>query len=307
MNDWRRASAPPTRRKAILLAAGSGTRLHPMTLYTSKQLLPVYDKPLIYYPLSVLMLAGIRDILVITTDRDQHAFQQLLGDGSQWGVDLSYATQSAPNGLPEAYTVGENFLDGAPSMMILGDNILYGARLAEDVRRAAGRADGATAFAYRVRDPERFGVVVLDDADRPVELLEKPTPSPSPWAVIGLYLMDGDAPRRVRGLQPSARGELEITDLLRSYLTESNLGVELLGRGVSWLDTGTPRALLQAAQFVEVLQERQGLQVACPEEIAFRMGLIGPEQLDRLAARMGRTQYGQYLAGILAETRRVRG
>jgi glucose-1-phosphate thymidylyltransferase len=305
MNDWRRVDPVDTRRKGILLAGGAGTRLHPMTLPTSKQLLPVYDKPLVYYPLSVLMLAGVREILVITTGRDRDAFQRLLGDGSQWGLSLAYAVQDSPDGLPQAYILGETFLDAAPSMMILGDNVLYGARLAGDVRRAGARDEGATAFAYRVRDPERFGVVVLDAADRPVELLEKPSPSPSPWAVIGLYLMDADAPRRARELRPSPRGELEITDLLRSYLAESRLRVELLGRGVSWLDTGTPRALLQAAQFVEVLQERQGLQVACPEEIAFRMGFIDADGLGRLAHELRNTEYGQYLSGLLAENGRV--
>jgi glucose-1-phosphate thymidylyltransferase len=301
MLEWRRVSAGASARKGILLAAGAGTRLHPMTIHTSKQLLPVYDKPLVYYPLSVLMLSGIRDVLVITTPHDQPAFQHLLGHGERWGISLTYAVQQQPNGLPEAYTLGEEYLDGAHSMMILGDNLLYGARLSEELRTAATDVAGATAFAYRVRDPERFGVVRFDQDNRPVELLEKPRPAPSPWAVIGLYLLDGDAPARVRDLRPSARGELEIIDLLRTYLDEERLRVELLGRGVSWLDTGTPRALLQAAQFVEVLQERQGLQVACPEEIAYRMGHIDADALERLARPMARTDYGAYLLGILQE------
>jgi glucose-1-phosphate thymidylyltransferase len=305
MPEWRRVRAGLPARKGILLAAGAGTRLHPMTIHTSKQLLPVYDKPLIYYPLSVLMLAGIRDVLIIITERDLPAFRHLLGDGSQWGMAFSYAVQDRPNGLPEAYLLGEAFLEGGASMMILGDNLLYGARLSEELRSTGMATDGATAFAYRVKNPEQFGVVRLDPEDRPVELLEKPSPAPSPWAVIGLYLLDGEAPARARALRPSPRGELEIVDLLKTYLHEGRLRVELLGRGVSWLDTGTPRALLQAAHFVEVLQERQGLQVACPEEIAFRMGYIDDASLERLADPLRKTAYGEYLLGLLAENGRT--
>lgn len=296
--------APPPRapvRKGILLAAGSGTRMYPMTIPVSKQLLPVYDKPLIYYPLSVLMLAGIREILVITTPDDQATFTRLLGDGSAWGVSFSYQAQSRPEGLPQAYVLGEEFLAGEPSLMILGDNLLYGSQVSERIRAVAGDLDGATLFAYRVRNPSDFGVVTLGGDGRPQALVEKPAEPPSPWAVIGLYLLDGDAPRRARELRPSARGETEIVDLLRSYLDEGRLRAELFGRGVSWLDTGTPRALLQAAQFVEVLQERQGLQVASPEEIAFRMGYIDAEALRALAHPLRKTGYGAYLLRLADE------
>ena len=272
-----------------------------MTIPVNKQLLPIYDKPLVYYPLSVLMLAGIRDILVISTPRDLPTFQRLLGDGSDWGVSFWYRVQERPNGLPEAYILGAEFLDGHPSMLMLGDNLLYGARLTEHLHAAMAPAHGATIFAYRVRDPERFGVVELDDAHRPVRLTEKPEHPRSPWAVIGTYVLDAEAPDRARALRPSARGELEIIDLLRGYLDEGSLRTELLGRGISWLDTGTPRALLQAAHFVEVLQERQGLQVASPEEIAFRMGYIDSQQLERLAHRLSHTAYGAYLATVAAE------
>jgi len=291
------------RRKGILLAGGAGTRLRPMTIPVNKQLLPVYDKPLIYYPLSVLMLAGIRDVLVISTPRDLPAFQGLLGDGGQWGMSFSYAEQKEPGGLPEAYLVGEEFLAGSPSMMILGDNLLYGARLSEQLR-ALGQADeGATIFAHRVRNPEEFGVVRFNTSGRPVELIEKPKVPSSPWAIVGLYLMDRDAPRLARDLRPSPRGELEIVDLLGKYLEVGKLHVELFGRGVSWLDTGTPRALLQAAHFVEVMQERQGLQVASPEEIAFRMGYIDTEDLLQLARHLENTAYGDYLTKLAEEPR----
>ncbi len=289
-------------RKGIMLAGGAGTRLYPMTIPVTKQLLPVFDKPLIYYPLSVLMLAGIRDILLISTARDLPAFQHLLGDGSEWGLSITYAEQARPNGSPEAYVIGEEFLSGGPSMLILGDNMLYGARLSEQLRAAAEAVDGATLFAYRVRNPQEFGVVTLDAENRPVALVEKPREFRSPWAVIGLYLMDGSAPSRAKQLQPSKRGELEIVDLLNTYLKEGQLRAELLGRGVSWLDTGTPHSLLQAAHFVEVLQERQGLQVACPEEIAYRMGYIDAEELRRLAQRLKKTEYGDYLMRLSRET-----
>jgi glucose-1-phosphate thymidylyltransferase len=242
------------------------------------------------------MLAGIRDVLVIATPHDLKAFENLLGDGSRWGMSFTFASQARPNGLPEAYLIGEEFLAGSPSMMILGDNLLYGAELSEQLRAAVKRTQkGATLFAYRVRDPEQFGVVTFDGSGLPVSIVEKPRDSPSSWAVIGLYLMDGRAPDLARELRPSARGELEIVDLLTTYLERGELEAERLGRGVSWLDTGTPHALLQAAKFVEVLQERQGLQIACPEEIAFGMGYIDAESLARLAEPLGRTTYGEYL------------
>ncbi len=294
--------APPVGlRKGILLAGGSGRRLHPMTIPVSKQLLPVYDKPLVYYPLTVLMLAGVREILVITTPRDTAAFQALLGDGSQWGISFRWAEQARPEGLPQAYRIARSFLDGAPSMMVLGDNLLYGANLSEQLRGVSARTVGATIFAHRVRNPEDFGVVVLDDRGAPVRLQEKPRPSPSPWAVVGLYLLDASAPDRAALLRPSARGELEIVDLLSSYLDDGLLEAEILGRGVGWLDTGTPRALLQAAQFVEVLQERQGLQVASPEEIAYRMGYIDAARLARLAEPLRQTEYGRALERLLED------
>jgi len=296
---------PPTAahrsRKGILLAGGAGSRLYPMTIPVSKQLLPVYDKPLVYYPLSVLMLSGIREILLISTPRDLPAFEKLLGDGSGWGLSLSYAVQDKPRGLPEAYIIGRDFLAGSPSMMILGDNLLYGALLSEQLRSAAAEPEGACLFAYRVRNPGEFGVVAFDPEGRPATLVEKPMDPVSPWAVIGLYLMDGRAPTLAAELEPSARGELEIIDLLQRYLEEGTLRAELLGRGISWLDTGTPHALMQAAHFVEVIQERQGLQVACPEEIAFRMGYIDREQLQALAAPLIRTEYGEYLLRLATD------
>ena len=288
--------------KGILLAGGTGTRLYPMTIPISKQLLPVYDKPLVYYPLSVLMLAGIRDVLVISTPRDTPAFERLLGDGSAWGMAFSYCVQDHPNGLPEAYVIAEKFLDGSRSMMILGDNVLYGARLRDHLGSAMSASSGATLFAYRVKDPTQFGVVELDERLRPTALVEKPKKPTSPWAVIGAYVMDGDAPRRARELRPSTRGETEIVDLLGSYMADRLLRAERLGRGISWLDTGTPHALLQAAHFVEVLQERQGLQVASPEEIAYRMGFIDRDDLARLARRMAETSYGAYLRALASES-----
>ncbi|TVP54484.1 MAG: glucose-1-phosphate thymidylyltransferase [Gemmatimonadales bacterium] len=288
-------------RRGIILAGGLGTRLHPMTVPVSKQLLPVYDKPMIYYPLSVLMLSGVRDIALITTPRDQPQFQQLLGDGSKWGLEFTYLTQHGPGGVAEAYLVAEDFLAGAPSMMMLGDNVLYGSHLRDALERAAVPRPGAQIFAYRVRNPEAFGVVSLDSGGHPVELVEKPEHPDSPWAVIGLYMLDGDAPARARQMSRSSRGELEIIPLLDSYLNEGRLEVEVLGRGISWLDTGTPQSLLQASQFVSVLQERQGLQVACPEEIAYRMGFIDAAALSDLAAGLKRTQYGAYLERLAEE------
>lgn len=296
MND----SAPP-RRKGILLAGGNGTRLHPITRSVNKQLLPVYDKPLIYYPLSVLMLAGVREILLISSPDALPAFRTLLGDGTQWGLGISYQAQSEPRGLPEAYILAEEFLSGSPSVMMLGDNLLYGSGLQDVLRVAGGATDGATVFVYRVSDPRPYGVLTLDSEGHPSGLEEKPAQPTSPWAVTGLYFMDAQAPERARSLRPSARGELEITDLLRSYLREGRLRAEFLGRGISWLDTGTPRALLQAAQFVEVLQERQGLRVACPEEIAFRIGLIDRTALSTLAHALPDSDYARYLTGLLAE------
>jgi glucose-1-phosphate thymidylyltransferase len=288
-------------RRGLLLAGGDGTRLHPMTLPVSKQLLPVYDKPLVYYPLGVLMLAGIRDLLLVTTPRDLALFQRLLGDGSQWGMAIDYVVQERPGGIPEAYLLGREFLRGGPSVLMLGDNLLYGARMTDHLEAATRRAEGATIFGYRVRDPERFGVVTLDPEGRITALDEKPDPAPSPWAVIGLYALDGTAPDRAAALTPSRRGELEIVDLLRGYHADGTLEVELLGRGISWLDTGTAHHLLQAAQFVEVLQERQGLLVSSPDEIAFRMGYIDAEQLARLAAPLAGTAYGAYLVRLLEE------
>jgi glucose-1-phosphate thymidylyltransferase len=292
------------RRKGIVMAGGHGTRLHPMTIPVSKQLLPVYDKPLIYYPLSVLMLAGVREVLLVTTPRDGPRFHDLLGDGSRWGMSFSYVTQSEPRGLPEAFLLGEEFLAGDPSLMVLGDNLLYGARLPEQLRAASEGTTGACLFAHRVNDPRDFGVVVLDDGGRPLELVEKPLHPPSPWAITGLYLVDGDAPLRARDLAPSRRGELEMVDLLGSYLADGILRVVKLGRGVTWLDTGNPRALLQASHFVEVLQERQGLRVACPEEIAYRMGYINADALERLGRELGATGYGEYLRNLVQEERR---
>jgi len=272
-----------------------------MTIPVSKQLLPVYDKPLVYYPLSVLMLTGIREVLVISTPRDLPAFESLLGDGSRWGMRIQFAEQATPRGLPEAYMIAEKFLDGSPSMMVLGDNVMYGSALPEQLRDAARVEEGASIFVYRVRNPSEFGVVRFDDTGRPVELIEKPVHAPSPWAVTGLYMMDGRAPAFARELVPSDRGELEIVDLLRRYMQEGSLRAERLGRGVSWLDTGTPHTLLQAAHFVEVLQERQGLQVACPEEIAYRMGYIDREQLAALAESLAQTDYGAYLTQLAME------
>jgi glucose-1-phosphate thymidylyltransferase len=295
------ASPAAAGRRGILLAGGRGTRLHPITRSVNKQLLPIYDKPLIYYPLSVLMLAGIRKILLISSPDALPAFQGLLGDGARWGIDVSYKAQERPGGLPEAYLLGEEFLDGSASAMMLGDNLLYGSGLQEVLHSAGDRLQGATVFAYRVSDPRPYGVLTLDDEGHPLELEEKPEKPKSPWAVTGLYFLDETAPARARELRPSSRGELEITDLLRSYMSERKLRAEFLGRGVSWLDTGTPRALLQAAQFVEVLQERQGLRVACPEEIAFRMGFIDRAQLASLAGELSGTDYGRYLTQLLDE------
>ncbi|RCW67349.1 glucose-1-phosphate thymidylyltransferase RfbA [Pseudorhodoferax soli] len=290
-----------TNRKGIILAGGSGTRLHPATLAISKQLLPVYDKPMIYYPLSTLMLAGIREILVISTPQDTPRFQQLLGDGSQWGLNLQYAVQPSPDGLAQAFLVGEAFLSGAPSTLVLGDNIFHGHDFQDLLESASRRTDGASVFAYHVHDPERYGVAQFNGEGKVLSLEEKPREPKSNYAVTGLYFYDGRAPELARQLKPSARGELEITDLNRLYLDEGKLDVEIMGRGYAWLDTGTHESLLEASQFIATIEHRQGLKVACPEEIAFRQGWVDAAQLERLAAPLLKGGYGQYLLRLLKE------
>lgn len=285
--------------KGIILAGGSGTRLHPMTLVTSKQLMPVYDKPMIYYPLSTLMLAGIREVLIISTPRDVPSFQALLGDGSLWGMEIQYAVQPSPDGLAQAYVIGADFVGDSPSALILGDNIYYGHGITDLFTSAMGRPDGATVFAYHVNDPERYGVVEFDDRMRALSIEEKPPAPRSNWAVTGLYFYDADVVEMARDLKPSPRGELEITDINRIYLERGTLSVEIMGRGYAWLDTGTPDSLLEAAEFVRVLEKRQGFKIACPEEVAFQKGFIDAAKLEELAAKLGKSDYGKYLKNIV--------
>jgi len=289
------------KRKGIILAGGSGTRLHPATLAISKQLLPVFDKPMIYYPLSTLMLGGIRDILIISTPQDTPRFQQLLGDGARWGLNLSYAVQESPDGLAQAFLIGEQFLGNSPSALVLGDNLFYGHNFNTLLERADTRTDCASVFAYHVQDPERYGVVEFDREGRAVSLEEKPASPRSNYAVTGLYFYDENVAQLARTLKPSARGELEITDLNRLYMESGKLHVEIMGRGYAWLDTGTHESLLDASQFIATIEHRQGLKVACPEEIAYRKGWIDASQLEVLAAPMIKNGYGQYLIRVLKE------
>ena len=284
--------------KGIILAGGAGSRLHPLTLALSKQLLPVYDKPMIYYPLSVLMLAGIRDVLIINTPHEQELFRRLLGDGSQWGMNIQYAAQPSPDGLAQAYLIGREFVDGKPSCLVLGDNIFYGHGLTDVLRRAAGQTEGATVFGYWVKDPERYGVAEFDDAGQVLSLEEKPKSPKSHYAVTGLYFYDGNASDYAAALKPSPRGELEITDLNKVYLAQGKLRCEKLGRGYAWLDTGTHESLIEAGNFIETIVSRQGLRVCCPEEIAFQNGWIDAEHLLRIAAPLVKSGYGDYLSRI---------
>ena len=293
--------AEHTAYKGIILAGGSGTRLHPLTTTVSKQLMPVYDKPMIYYPLATLMQSGIRDILIITSPRDQLAYADLLGDGSQWGINLQYTIQASPDGLAQAFLLGEDFIGQSPVCLVLGDNIFYGAGLTSKLRRAAQRSDGASVFAYYVHDPERYGVVEFDAEGRAIGIEEKPDAPRSHYAVTGLYFYDNDVISVAKGITPSARGELEITDVNRHYLEQGSLQVEVMGQGTAWLDTGTHQSLLDAGNFIRVIEERQGLKVACLEEIAYRLGYITADEVLALAAPLVKSGYGAYLETMVSE------
>jgi glucose-1-phosphate thymidylyltransferase len=294
-------SSKKVRRKGIILAGGSGTRLHPVTQAISKQLLPIYDKPMVYYPLSALMLAGIQDVLIISTPQDTPRFRELLGDGAQWGMNLSYVVQPSPDGLAQAFILGKDFIGNDPAALILGDNVFYGHELQDLLMRANERTSGATVFAYRVSDPERYGVVAFDATGRAISLEEKPKAPQSNYAVTGVYFYDNDVVNVAANLKPSRRGELEITDVNRIYLERGKLSVEIMGRGMAWLDTGTHDSLLEASQFVQTIERRQGLKVCCPEEIAYRMNFIDAEQLEKLAAPLAKSGYGKYLQDVLKE------
>jgi glucose-1-phosphate thymidylyltransferase len=289
--------------KGIVLAGGSGTRLHPVTRAISKQLLPIYDKPMIYYPISVLLMAGIREILIISTPNDLPLFERLLGDGSDWGVRFEYAEQDQPRGLAEAFLIGEQFIAGEPCALVLGDNIFYGHGLSQLLREAREATDTATVFAYHVQDPERYGVVEFNQSDRAISIEEKPKTPRSPWAVTGLYFYDADVVDIAKGVRPSPRGELEITDVNRAYMEAGKLSVKKLGRGYAWLDTGTHQSLIEASEFVRTIQQRQAIKICAPEEIAFNLGFIDAPQLDRLGAALGKTDYGAYLCALAQEPR----